>query len=134
MLTHLLLDGWWPHISYKKTIGFIYRILRRICRLCANLNCLSDCCVFALVNNITVLFTYRIGRMQSRASRSKEHPSTVYNILDTVISLSYMCYHNVLWDLNLNCLRHTIFHLPLVVTLGNWEGLHKPNSLGSLFM
>jgi hypothetical protein len=82
VITHLLLDGWCPHISYKKTIGFIYRILRRICRLCANLCCLSDCFVFALVSNITALFsalfTNRIGRLQSRASISKE--LTILNI------------------------------------------------------
>jgi hypothetical protein len=39
-------------------------------------------------------FTYRLGRLKLRTSKSNGHPSKVYNIFETVIGLSYIFCHN----------------------------------------
>jgi hypothetical protein len=45
-------------------------------------------------------FTYRLDRLKPRASQFKVPPTKVYNIFNTVIGLSHLCCHNVLYFLN----------------------------------
>jgi len=93
-------------------------------------------------------FTYMLGRLKPRASKFKEHLAKVYNIFDTVIGHSYICYHKALYFLKqhfskfpctvalhfrilqnfkhtssisplLNLIKH--FIIPLVVRVGDWD-------------
>jgi hypothetical protein len=45
-------------------------------------------------------FTYRLDRLKPRASKFRGPLLKVYNILNTVIGLSNLCCHNVLYFLN----------------------------------
>ena len=45
-------------------------------------------------------FTYRLDRLKPTASRFRGPPVKVYNIFNTVIGLSHLCCHNVLYFLN----------------------------------
>ena len=45
-------------------------------------------------------FTYRLDRLKPRASEFRGHLVKVYNIFNTVIELSYLCCHSVLYFLN----------------------------------
>ena len=49
---------------------------------------------------ISVGFTYRLDRLKPRASRFRGAPAKVFNIFNTVIGLSHLCCHNVLYFLN----------------------------------
>ena len=44
-------------------------------------------------------FTYRLDRLKPRASKLRGAPTKVYNIFNTVIGLSHLCCHNVLYFL-----------------------------------
>jgi hypothetical protein len=102
-------------------------------------------------------FTYRLDRLKPRASECRGPPAKVYNILNTVIGLSHLCCQKVLYFLNNPSVifltqLHSIsaycrilktphhlrlyshIHLPPVVNVGNWEGTHKWNSIGLLFI
>ena len=48
----------------------------------------------------SVGFTYRLDRLKHRASRFRGAPAKVLNIFNTVIGLSHLCCHNVLYFLN----------------------------------
>ena len=102
-------------------------------------------------------FTYRLNRLKPRASQFRGPPAKVYNIF---IGLSQLCCHSILYFLNnhsvvfltqlhfiseycriLNIPHHLRLYwdwlntlLPPVVKVGNWEGPHKWNSLGPLFI
>ena len=45
-------------------------------------------------------FTYRFDRLKPRASKFRGPPVKVYNIFNTVIGLSYLCCHSLLYFLN----------------------------------
>ena len=45
-------------------------------------------------------FTYRLDRLKPRASSFKGPPTKVYSIFNTVIGLSDLCCHNVMYFLN----------------------------------
>jgi hypothetical protein len=45
-------------------------------------------------------FTYRLDRLKPRASKFRGPPAKVHNIFNTVIWLSHLCCHNVLYFLN----------------------------------
>jgi len=45
-------------------------------------------------------FTYRLDRLKPRASKVRWPPVKVYNIFNTVIELSHLCCHIVLYFLN----------------------------------
>jgi hypothetical protein len=45
-------------------------------------------------------FTYRLDRLKPRASTFRGTPVKVYNIFNTVIGISCLCCHNVLYFLN----------------------------------
>ena len=45
-------------------------------------------------------FTYRLDRLKPRASKYRGLPAKVHNIFNTVIGLSHLCCHNVLYFLN----------------------------------
>jgi hypothetical protein len=45
-------------------------------------------------------FTYRLDRLKPRGSTYRGSPAKVYNSLNTVIGLSHLCCHNVLYFLN----------------------------------
>ena len=45
-------------------------------------------------------FTYRLNRLKPRASKFRGSPARVYNIFNTVIGLSHLCCHNVMYFLN----------------------------------
>jgi hypothetical protein len=49
---------------------------------------------------ISARFTYRLDRLKPRASKYRGPPTNVYNIFNTVIGLSHVCCHNVLYFLN----------------------------------
>jgi hypothetical protein len=44
-------------------------------------------------------FTYRLDRLKPRASKFRGPPAKVYNIFNTVIRLSHLCCHSVLYFL-----------------------------------
>jgi hypothetical protein len=45
-------------------------------------------------------FTYRLNRLKPRASKFREPLAKMYNIFNTVIGLSDLCCHNVMYFLN----------------------------------
>jgi len=45
-------------------------------------------------------FTYRFDRLKPRVSTFRGHPTNVYYIFNTVIGLSHLCCHNILYLLN----------------------------------
>ena len=45
-------------------------------------------------------FTYRLDRLKPRASNIRGPPSKLFYIFSTVIGLSHVCCHNVLYFLN----------------------------------
>jgi hypothetical protein len=45
-------------------------------------------------------FIYGLNRLKVRASKIRRSPVKVYNIFNTVIGLSHLCCHNVLYFLN----------------------------------
>jgi hypothetical protein len=45
-------------------------------------------------------FTYRLDRLEPMASKFKGPPIKVYSMFNTVIGLSHLCCHNVLYFLN----------------------------------
>jgi hypothetical protein len=57
----------------------------------------SEC---MLCSNVSAGFTYRLDRLKPRASKSRGPPTKVYNIFNTVIGLSHLCCHNILYFLN----------------------------------
>ena len=50
--------------------------------------------------NTSVGFTNRLDRLKPRASQFRGPPAKVYDIFNTVIGLSHLCCHNVLYFLN----------------------------------
>ena len=50
--------------------------------------------------SVSAGFTYRLDRLKPRASQFRWPPTKVYNIFNTVIGLSHVCCHNVLYILN----------------------------------
>jgi hypothetical protein len=44
-------------------------------------------------------FTYRLDRLKPTTSKFRGPPVKVYNIINTVIGLSHLCCHNVLYFL-----------------------------------
>jgi len=50
--------------------------------------------------SVSARFTYRLDRLKPRASIFRGSPVKVYNIFNTVIGLSHLCCHNVLYFLN----------------------------------
>ena len=53
-----------------------------------------------LLQRYSVEFTYRLDRLKSRASRFRGPPAKLHNFFNTVIGLSHLCYHSVLYFLN----------------------------------
>ena len=49
---------------------------------------------------ISAGFTYKFDRLKPRASQFRGPPVKVYNIFNTVIGLSHLCCHNVLYLLS----------------------------------
>ena len=47
----------------------------------------------------SAIFTYRLDRLKPRASRFRGPPTKVYNVFNTVIGLSHLCCHSVLYFL-----------------------------------
>ena len=45
-------------------------------------------------------FPYRLDRLKPRASKVRAPPAKVYNIFNTVIGLSHLCCHSVLYFQN----------------------------------
>ena len=45
-------------------------------------------------------YTYRLNRLKPKASTFRGPPAKVYNIFNTVIGLSHLCCHSVLYFLN----------------------------------
>ena len=45
-------------------------------------------------------FTYRLNRLKPRASKFRGTVAKVYNIFNTVIGLSHLCCHSVMYFLN----------------------------------
>jgi fumarate reductase subunit C len=56
------------------------------------------CCMFIVLANAGL--TYRLDRLKSRASKFRGPPANVCIILNTVIGLSHLCCHNVMYFLN----------------------------------
>jgi len=64
-------------------------------------------------------FTYRLDRLKHRASKFRGPPAKVYIFFNTVIGLSHLCCHNVLYFLNnpsriLQHFKHPSSSLPLL--------------------
>jgi hypothetical protein len=147
-------DMTWPNSFYIGWFSYVYLI-----------DSCDELCIegawWGEMPLITAGFTYRLDRLKHRTSRFRGLPVKVYNILNTVIELSHLCCHNVLYFLNkyslvfltvalhfriLQNVKHPSSSLPLlkcikdtsmfppVVKMGNWEGLHKWISLGPLFV
>jgi hypothetical protein len=57
-------------------------------------SCIQDSVLFS------ARFTYRLDGLKPRASRFRGPLAKVYNIFNTVIGLSLLCCHNVLYFLN----------------------------------
>jgi hypothetical protein len=49
---------------------------------------------------ISPRFTYRLDKLKPRASTFRGPSAKVYNVFNTVIGLSHLCCHNVLYFLN----------------------------------
>ena len=52
------------------------------------------------VKSCSARFTYRLDRLKPRASTYRGPPAKVYNIFNTVIWISHLCFNNVLYFLN----------------------------------
>jgi len=52
------------------------------------------------IPTVSARFTYWLDRLKPRVSKFRGPPVKVYNIFNTVIGLSHLCCHNVLYFLN----------------------------------
>ena len=55
---------------------------------------------FSTMTSGSARFTYRLDRLKPRASTFRGPPAKMYNIFNTVIGLSQLCCHSVLYFLN----------------------------------
>ena len=71
-------------------------------------------------------FTYRLDRLKPRASRFRGPPTKVYTMFHTVIGLSHLCCHNVLYFLN----NHSVIFLTQLHSISEYYRiLNTPNHL-----
>ena len=62
---------------------------------------------YPVLINTSPEFTYRIDRLKPRASQFRGPPAKVYNIFTTIIGLSHLCCHSILYFLN----NHSVLFL-----------------------
>jgi hypothetical protein len=87
-------DMTWPNYFYIGWFSYVYLI-----------DSCDELCIegawWGEMPLITAGFTYRLDRLKHRTSRFRGLPVKVYNILNTVIGLSHLCCHNVLYFLSI---------------------------------